>query len=812
RDFKPGNVLLVDDPGYPRGVRAVVTDFGLAAHGGVTFDARLTGSGLVVGTANYMAPEQAEGKEVGVAADIYALGVVMYEMVTGVLPHTGESAVSMLWKRLNDPPPTPKRDFPGVSTLWEGAILRCLERDPVARFRQADEVARVLAGDETLLARHAEPSAPTVELPALGVPAIAAPAPAPPPSAAPSSASRAAIVPSPKLKAGLGAAGVALLAVITLIGVRSARSPEQPAPAPAPAGPRAPEAANQPVLSVQVTASAGLDLHPSFAPDGRSLAYASDRTGAFEIYVKPLTPGGRELPITNDGLQNLEPVVSPDGQWIAYSSKGRGGVWIVPSLGGASRQLSTFGSHPTFSPDGRQVAFQSQPLLDLSPSAVPALPPSTIFVVDAAGGEPVAVTRRGTPEGGHGSPVFLPRGGRLAFTSSDSRNVRIFTVKADGSDLQPLVSDQPACRDPVFSPDGGTMYFCASPDRSNFGIVALAIDPVSGKPKGRIRTITTQSLGRLRYLSLSSDGTKMLYSAMAVSSNLQAVSLDAAGRPRGEPRSLTNETGRNTRPVYSPDGSRIAFSRFRPGGNEDIWIIERDGSGETQLTTSPAVDTRPSWFPNGRSLVFFSNRDGKRALWQIDLATGRETRLFEPGADADSARLSPDGKELVFNRSKDGAINVWRAPLQTMDGGVSGLALATQVTDEPELAGWACYSRDGERLALQVKRGDDIQVALTSADPRAGPGRLTLLTKKPGLAWPSSFSPSGDRVLFAGQRDGVWNVFWVSTTAPGREEALTFWKKMSGYVRYPDWSPKGDEVVYELAETRGNVWMAEQVK
>jgi tetratricopeptide (TPR) repeat protein/TolB-like protein/tRNA A-37 threonylcarbamoyl transferase component Bud32 len=153
RDFKSGNVMLVETE---KGVRAVVTDFGLArgSAGKDGFAASMTGTGAVAGTPLYMAPEQVEGGEVTASADIYALGVVMYEMVTGKWPFVGDSAISTAVKRLKEPPPSPRTSIPDLDRKWEAAILRCLERDPANRFARATDVVQALGGETVRAGRR----------------------------------------------------------------------------------------------------------------------------------------------------------------------------------------------------------------------------------------------------------------------------------------------------------------------------------------------------------------------------------------------------------------------------------------------------------------------------------------------------------------------------------------------------------------------------------------------------------------------------------------------------------------------------------
>lgn len=165
RDLKPGNVVLTESRG---GVRAVVTDFGLARleSGEPQLASDLTAQAGVVGTPAYLAPEQVEGKEITASVDIYALGIVLYEMITGTVPFTGETALSVAIRRLRETPPSPKVHLPGLDTRWESAILRCLERKPEDRFAAAPEVVRAIV----------EPP------PSIQAPQEAKPVPAPPKS------------------------------------------------------------------------------------------------------------------------------------------------------------------------------------------------------------------------------------------------------------------------------------------------------------------------------------------------------------------------------------------------------------------------------------------------------------------------------------------------------------------------------------------------------------------------------------------------------------------------------------------------------
>jgi eukaryotic-like serine/threonine-protein kinase len=152
RDFKPGNVLLV---AKAKGVRAVVTDFGLALRSsqGISDPASVTGTGEVMGTPAYMSPEQVEGKDLTPASDVYSLGLVLYQMVTGARAFEGNTPLAVAVRRLKENPAPPRTLVPDLDPRWDAVILKCLEREPAARFQDAEEVADALRGETRHIGR-----------------------------------------------------------------------------------------------------------------------------------------------------------------------------------------------------------------------------------------------------------------------------------------------------------------------------------------------------------------------------------------------------------------------------------------------------------------------------------------------------------------------------------------------------------------------------------------------------------------------------------------------------------------------------------
>jgi Tol biopolymer transport system component/DNA-binding winged helix-turn-helix (wHTH) protein len=587
----------------------------------------------------------------------------------------------------------------------------------------------------------------------------------------------------------------ALALVVLLVGLRAIR--QRPGPAP--------ERAAGPTQARQVTDSLGLDLFPSFSPDGAQIAYSSDRGGTFEIFVRQLAAGGREIQITSDGQDNLQPAWSPDGREIAYASRGRPGIWLVPALGGTPRRLSEFGSRPAWSPDGTTIAFQSSPMIVGESSAPAAAPPSSLFLVSAAGGTPVPLTRPGSPAGGHGAPAFTSDGKTVLFGTWALNHGEIWSVaREDGSLQRVMPRDRNQARegfyyDPVASPRGDWVYFAATSGTwLNASLWRTRVPSGAGKPWGEPEQVTSPGSASLRQIAISPrDGATLAYAALSSASNVWSLPVDAQSATAASPAVLlTRAAGcRNTTPVFSPDGTRIAFVSCRAGGNTNIWVMDPDGQNPRQLTDDPAGVSDPSWFPEGERIAFLSPRGGTNALWSVTLPDRSEKRLIPVDVEVSSSRLSPDGRLLTYtSRTPAGLLGVWVAPL---DGGAP-----RQVTFDREGAGYACWSPDGRFLAVEVLRGPDMHVAIV---PAAG-GEPTILTREKGLSWPRGFSPDGEKILFAGQRNGLWDIYWISRRG-GPEHRLTDYTSRHSFVRYPSWSPRGSQIVYEYAETTGNIWL-----
>lgn len=538
--------------------------------------------------------------------------------------------------------------------------------------------------------------------------------------------------------------------------------------------------------TVQLTSSSALDFYPSISPDGNLVAFSSDRTGNFEIYVKQLVRGAREIQITSDGGQNFQPAFSADGSLIAFHSKKRGGIWVIPSTGGIAKQITDFGTRPAWSPDNSQIVFQTDSLSDLGFNALNAMPPSTIWTVSTSGGEPKRLTDPGKPPGGHGSPSWSPDGKRILFVANDLNDKEIWSVSIQGNDFKKVLSN---VMDVAYAPDGKSLF------TTNGRFLAKLEISENGEAIGKPVKIFDISGPRIRHLSIAAKSKRIVYTSISTVSNIWSTKIDPNTSEAIEnPIQLTKSNTRNITPSFSPDGKKITYQPSTVGIGGSIWIMDSDGNNQSQLIST---DGRFPWWSNdGKKLIFRSERDDLSALWTAEIEGGKENKLFDIDDNVTFIRPSPDGRKLAFNSKRDGSLNIWTSSIEGED--------LKQLTFDKELMGFPTWSPDGKLIAFQIKRNETTNVGIIPSDG----GEPIQLTFDKEQSWVYDWSPDGDKIIFAGQRNGIWNVYWISRSTK-QQKQITNFTKTNSYVRYPAWSPTNDKIVYEYAETTGNIWMME---
>jgi Tol biopolymer transport system component/DNA-binding winged helix-turn-helix (wHTH) protein len=564
----------------------------------------------------------------------------------------------------------------------------------------------------------------------------------------------------------------------------------------------------------ELTTGTGFDGYLAYSPDSRSFAFASDRSGALEIYVQGLAPGSVEVPLTSNGRQNVQPVWSPDGSLIAYHEMAGNGVWVVPARGGVGRRVADFGAHPSWSPDGRRIAFQSLPLADVNPLRSPGAL-STIWVVDADGrGEPAPLTRPGDPAGPHLAPIWRA-GSEVLFvvppTTAADGGTSLWTIDTASRQARRVIADERLSADVALAPNGEGLYFIA---RGTNSIWWLSFDE-SGESASTPQPTGLPAVASMSAnLTISPDGRHLAWTAIDSTSHIWGV---PAGSPTAAPAAapLTEGVGIHYLfPAVSADG-RIAMTGIRHGSPAGLFLLS-PRAPLRQLTTDTAAHHGPRWMPGGQEIAFVGDHGGELAFWSVDAVTGRERRLFSlrdlphprgesqpsPANPAGNIALSPDFSRLAMAIVRGGVQNLWIASL---DGGRPAGALV-QRTFERGGASYPVWSPDGRAIAYQCTDRTDTHVCVVDAED----GTRVQVTNQAGQSWIGGWADN-DTVLFAARREAIWNVSAVSQSTRV-VRTLTRFTEPRIYVRYPRWDAAARRVLFERSETGGRIWSLDLTK
>ena len=520
----------------------------------------------------------------------------------------------------------------------------------------------------------------------------------------------------------------------------------------------------------QLTFEPGLETDPSWSPDGRFVAYSSDQSGNFDIWVRSIGEGN-SVQVTSSPAHDWQPNWSPDGLSLVFRSEREGGgLYVVPSLGGSERKLCGFGYRPRWSPDGSQVLFDS--------SAYIGAVKSKTFVISATGGTPRDVLNDFVPQ--FVSTLLVawhPDGSRLSVWGNHRQaGWSFWTVPLNGG--PPLQSQ-------------------------------IDTSVQSQLKEAGVRFVNFLWLPSANGLIFEgeSQGVRNLWKVKVVPSTLRWI--DGLER-------ITTGAGKDTDIAVSSDGRKLAFS-IRSERSR-LWTVPFDPiAGKTTGTSQPltvaGMDAlQPGLSPDGKMLVFRKRRADKEELWAKSLADGRETLLT--GAD-DFRRVNPilsnDGTRLIYVRS--GPAQVETDPqvsrtlaLRATSGGDEQI-LTSPMQGRISLTDWTL---DGKWILMSSDLQTPGRVALAlfplEAAPRSETQMRVIASNPEYNLWQGRFSPDGRWIsfnAFNATDPSVSTVYAIS--ASGGE-----WIKLTE-GRYwddkPRWSPDG-KAIYFVSNRTGffNVW------